>query len=230
MNEPQLPETMLTVLSAWTGSRLYSDASWKTKCKVPLGQPTAASTSAILTEGAGIRAEPFNSNIHILVKPTDTSMAWNSLQWSYQYDINFTFLIVTNPEQGWEDKSTHHHSCHKKLLYKLTYMPGITNPLEVPGFTCSNWLADKHILIFTWRPPSFHTWLPHQHSWNPRIHPTDLLSCNTTIVTWPQILETILHLGLTVISVCSFLLKKWINATCKHCYYWELEQSRTGAM
>lgn len=173
------------------------------------------------------------------IKLTEISTYWSSPQ--PIHGLQFSALIIS----VWHSFHTPHHDKTQSKARKtsflsqktftqvhlhLNYIPDIANPLEVPGFTCSNWLAAKHILILIWTPPSFHIQLPRQHSWEPRIHPTDLFSCNTPIATWPQILETPLHLGLTVTSVCSFLLKEWLNVARKHCNYWELEQSRTGEM
>lgn len=156
MNESQLPETMLTMLSAWAGSReqgrLYPGASWKTKCKVPLGQPAAA--PAILIEGAGIRAEILHFNIHILVKPTDTSMARNSLHWSYQHGINFTLLIVTKPRArlGRQEHTRNFYTSSLASQLHARY----NQPFESARIYLLKLISGKHILILTWRPPSFH--------------------------------------------------------------------------
>lgn len=123
-------------------------------------------------------------------------MVWDSQHhqgdWSYQYGIHFTLLIVTKPRAvslGRQDDTSPFLSQETliQVHLHLNYILGVSNPLEMPRFTCSNWLAGKHIIILTWTAPSFHILLPNQHSWNPSFHPTHLFPCNTTLATWPQI-------------------------------------------
>lgn len=125
-------------------------------------------------------------------------MIWDSQHcqrdWSYQHSINFTLLTVTKPRAvhlGWQEDTS--PFLWQEILIQVhlhpNYIPGVTNPPEMPRFACSDWLAGKYIITLTWAAPSFHILLPCQHSWNASFHPTHLFFCNTILATWPQIFE-----------------------------------------